>query len=348
MDLALGRASVSAGRSVTFWTSTRLVAAAAIAAGLFVAVAVIGYFDVGAVLAAVRPIGVGGFVAVVMFQAALSLPLGLAWWTVAARPSARRLRAFVWASLAAEAAATVLPFSQLGGAAAASRVAVLGGVPASVALGSNMVDITVELAAEVVWTVNGVIFLADHLRAHAVTSTLLPDTLYGVVAGVGLLGGVLAAQRWGLPLIEFVARRLGSDEAAATAVRRVIRALYRRRRRVEIGFGLHLAAWSLTAVQAWLILVLIGRPLPIASVFAMESLMFAVRNAAFFVPGGLGVQEGAYAILGPLFGLPPEAALALSLIKRARDVAIGVPVLLSWQLAEIRRPLRKARAAAGV
>lgn len=53
------------------------------------------------------------------------------------------------------------------------------------------------------------------------------------------------------------------------------------------------------------------------------------------------VQEGAYALLGPLFGLPVEAALALSLLKRARDITIGVPVLLSWQLVESRRRLRE-------
>ena len=71
---------------------------------------------------------------------------------------------------------------------------------------------------------------------------------------------------------------------------------------------------------------------------AIESVLFAIRNAAFIVPSGLGVQEGAYALLGPLFGIPVEAALALSPAQtRARDIAIGVPVLLSWQLLESRR-----------
>jgi len=48
------------------------------------------------------------------------------------------------------------------------------------------------------------------------------------------------------------------------------------------------------------------------------------------------VQEVAYALAAPLFGLPPESALALSLAKRARDVAIGLPTLLCWQFAEAR------------
>ena len=104
--------------------------------------------------------------------------------------------------------------------------------------------------------------------------------------------------------------------------------------------AVHLGAWFGGAVGVWLILRFIGAPLPFTSVAAIESLLFAIRNAAFVVPSGLGVQEGAYAVLGPLFGLPAETALALSLLKRARDIAIGVPALLTWQFAESRRALR--------
>ena len=103
-----------------------------------------------------------------------------------------------------------------------------------------------------------------------------------------------------------------------------------------------MAGWIASALGTWLILWLIDRPLPLASVIAIESLLFAIKNAAFVVPAGLGVQEGAYALLGPLFGLPADAALALSLLKRGRDIAIGVPVLLIWQFMEGR--LSRSRA----
>jgi hypothetical protein len=50
------------------------------------------------------------------------------------------------------------------------------------------------------------------------------------------------------------------------------------------------------------------------------------------------VQEGGYLLLAPLVGLPPDAALALSLAKRAREILLGLPGLLvlhfserSWQ-----------------
>ena len=51
----------------------------------------------------------------------------------------------------------------------------------------------------------------------------------------------------------------------------------------------------------------------------------------WLVPGALGVQEGALAVLGALFGVPLPAALALSLIRRGRDLALALPVLALWQ-----------------
>ena len=47
--------------------------------------------------------------------------------------------------------------------------------------------------------------------------------------------------------------------------------------------------------------------------------------------------------LGVLIGLPPEAGIAMSLIKRVRDLFFGLPGLLSWQLLEGRSLRRRRR-----
>jgi hypothetical protein len=61
----------------------------------------------------------------------------------------------------------------------------------------------------------------------------------------------------------------------------------------------------------------------------------------FFVPWSAGVQEGGYLLLASAFAVAPEAALALSLIKRARDLVLGVPALIGWQVIEGRRAHRR-------
>jgi glycosyltransferase 2 family protein len=77
----------------------------------------------------------------------------------------------------------------------------------------------------------------------------------------------------------------------------------------------------------------------LTSAIAIESLVYATRSAAAFIPNALGVQEAAYAVLAPLFGVGAEFGLAVSLLKRARDIAVGVPILLIWQAVEGRRAL---------
>ena len=64
------------------------------------------------------------------------------------------------------------------------------------------------------------------------------------------------------------------------------------------------------------------------------ALVQAIRGAAFAIPGALGVQEGGYLLLAPLAGLTPDAALALSLAKRARELLLGLPGLLYLHLSE--------------
>jgi len=91
-------------------------------------------------------------------------------------------------------------------------------------------------------------------------------------------------------------------------------------------------------VEVWLALRFLGHPVGWIDALLLESIGQAIRGAAFAIPGSLGVQEGGYLLLAPLVGLPPEAALALSLAKRAREILLGLPGLLylhfserSWQ-----------------
>jgi hypothetical protein len=50
-------------------------------------------------------------------------------------------------------------------------------------------------------------------------------------------------------------------------------------------------------------------------------------------------------VVGHLFGLTPEFALALSLIKRVRDIVIGLPALALWQVMEGRRLIKSSATA---
>ena len=57
----------------------------------------------------------------------------------------------------------------------------------------------------------------------------------------------------------------------------------------------------------------------------LESISFAARTAAFLIPSGWGAQEATLVALAAVAGLSPDSALALGLVKRAREFAVGLP-----------------------
>jgi putative membrane protein len=118
--------------------------------------------------------------------------------------------------------------------------------------------------------------------------------------------------------------------------------MYENRARVAASFALSLAGWIVGTAEVWLALRFLGHPVDWVDALLLESIGQAIRGAAFAIPGSLGVQEGGYLLLAPLVGLPPEAALALSLVKRARELLLGVPGLLYMHFSERSWQRRRA------
>ncbi len=306
-------------------------------AGVLVSLGVVAYVGFDAVLAALARLGWSGFATLIACQLALVPLLGGAWF-VLARGQGAGLPTFAWGRLVRDSATEVLPFSPLGGLLLGARAASLHGLPGPVALGSAVVDVTAELLAQIAYTLLGLVLLLSRgvLGAHGLSPVELGAAL---LLAPATTAGFILFQRRGLGFIlrHMEARWSGAGLAKAEAAHAEILAIYDRPWRVCLSVALHFAAWIAAALGAWIGLRLLGADLSFADVVALESLLCALRSAAFVVPGGLGVQEGAYALLAALFGLPVEIAVALSLVKRARDLMIGVPALLAWQVGELRR-----------
>jgi hypothetical protein len=95
--------------------------------------------------------------------------------------------------------------------------------------------------------------------------------------------------------------------------------------------------WLVGVAEVLVVFAWMGHPIGLGEAIVIESLLHAVRGAAFAIPGALGAQEGGLVLLCALFGIPPEQAIALSLVKRVPDLVLGVPSLLAWQLMEWQR-----------
>jgi putative membrane protein len=201
-----------------------------------------------------------------------------------------------------------------------------------------LTDLTTEFLAQIIYVVFGIVIwsaLTPHNSA-ALSATTMVGLALMIIAVIGVTFKVV--QRYGKHLASKVAVRLFPSTVPATeAAAASIREIFQRRGWVGLSFLIHCAGWVASAFSTWIALLLMGVHVQVTSVLAIESLVCAARSIAFLVPNAIGIQEAAYAAVAPLFGIGPEVGLAISLLKRVRDVAVGVPILLLWQGAESRR-----------
>jgi putative membrane protein len=316
----------------------RLVIVAALGVGL--ALYFISSVGFGAVASAAAAVGLGGFALLCLYVLALFPLLGFAWFSVLPRSSGAHFGVLLWARMVREAATDVLPFSQLGGLALGARAAVLHRVSAAWAFASTLADVTTELFAQIVYIALGLAILAARAPRTAFAASLTKYFAIGLALAMAGAAILVALQRYGHRLtIRLAARFLPRAVVQAQAVGVALDAIYASRARVALSAAVHLAGWVAGAAGTYMAFRLVGVHIDFGSVVAIESLVCAVRTAAVIVPNGLGVQEAAYAILVPLFGVAAPFGLAVSLLKRARDLAVGVPILLISQAVEGKRLL---------
>ncbi len=304
-------------------------------AGFLGAAYLIFYVGFDAVLNAALSVGWGGFALLCLWGLANFTLLGMAWFLIVPPYRWHNAVTFAWSRAVRDSAGDVLPFSQIGGMVIGARAAILRGVDKSRAFASMVVDVTMEMLAQIAFIIGGLIVLTFHLPGGASRTPLVENMIVGILVAVLAAVAFFAVQRKGFAFFERIAERFVPAAAAhAGALDRAINAIHAQPLRMMAGFAIHVLGWLAGAFGTWLILTLIGSPLTYLDAVAIESLIGAARSAAVFVPGAIGIQEAGYAVLVPLFGLPADIGVAVSLLKRAQQIAVGAPILLGWQLAE--------------
>jgi putative membrane protein len=306
--------------------------------GLAVSITLVGWYGFGGVVAAVASAGWGGFALIVAWQLLLFCVLGLAW--VAIIPARQHLAPWVpiWGRMVRDASANCLPFSQVGGFVFGARAVTLHGVSWPLATASTVVDVTAEFLAELAFTGIGL----GILLARAPRSSLAVPVEIGLGLAVMACFAFVWLQQGAAPLFARMGRRIagrwfkGANDRVQV-LQTELGLIYGHTLRLAIGFSVHLLGWLGTGVAGWIAYRVIGVPIDFDDALAIEALLSAASAVAFLVPVNAGVQEAGYAGLGAIFGVPPELSLGVSLIRRARDLAVGVPILLLWQVLEVRR-----------
>jgi putative membrane protein len=286
--------------------------------------------------------------AVVLYHFAVPLFLDtLAWWALFPKSDRLPLRKLLWMRWIGESVSTLVPSAAVGGDIVRARLAAINGASLPVAAGSVLVDITLGVFTQAAFTLLGVVLLVEVTGQK----NFIRPTLIGTLIGVVGVAGFYFVQRMGMFrfLAKIIARLANSPEwqslvQGGETLDQTVRALYARRKAL-----IACCAWTIISLVAgsgeiWIALHALDLRATFINALILQSMVLTIRSAAFAVPGGLGVQEGGYLVVGNLLGIPGDAAFALSLIARVRELALGIPGLISWQIFEARR-LWRARSA---
>lgn len=252
---------------------------------------------------------------------------GRAWRRLLAprAPGQARVAVLRWVR---EAINSMLPVAQIGGSVAAVRMLAQSGMSLTAATAGTTLDVMIESGAMAPLVLLALVLLGAGQ----------PVALAGGFGALLLgLGGFFAVQRLGL--FRF-AERFGLP-----GLHDALLALHGDFRRLFGSFLWHLAAWLLGTAETWAALFAMGAHVSLRDAFILETLGMVARSAGFAVPGALGVQEVGFVLVGQLVGIPADAAITVSMVKRVRELAVGIPGLILWQAMEGRRLVRRARSA---
>ncbi len=292
--------------------------------------------------------GEWGILGVVVYHLVPLFLDALAWWVLFPRPDRPPLHQLFWMRWIAESISALVPSAAVGGDIVRARLAAIHGASLPVAAGTVLVDITLGIFVQAGFTLLGLVLLVVATGKNS----LIGPTLIGIVIALFAFAGFYFVQRLGMFrfLARIITRLAGSNDWQSLVQGgekwdQVIRSLYARRRAVFACCVWTISSLVLGSGEIWLALWFLDLPDSFLNALILQSMVLTIRSAAFAVPGGLGVQEGGYLVIGSLLGISGDGAFALSLVWRAREIGLGIPALIVWQVIEARRLLRTRAAA---
>jgi len=308
--------------------------------GLAVLIGLLIWQGIGEITAMLATAG-WGLLVVSAFHLIPMLSSSVCWRTLLPVHHSLPLSRLIVARWIGESVNSILPVAQIGGEFAKAcwvmqNSARRTGIPGDVAGSSVVVEVTISLLTQIIFTIIGLATLLFYLD---VDSHLILDVSVGMAVMISLLMAFYAIQHRNLfeRMAHLLEKISGGKQwlklsGGATALDRAIVDIYSRKKVLAKASAWRLLSWFLGIGEVWFIMYFIGHPVSLMEALLLESLGQAIRAAGFLIPASLGIQEGGFLLLGAILGIPPQTALALSLGKRVRELLLGIPGLIAWQI----------------
>jgi putative membrane protein len=277
--------------------------------------------------------GIVGVLAVTMFHVSQMLFSALSWRAIAGPAASQpRLARYLTLRWVRESVNNLLPFAQIGGEIVVSRLLQQAGIRLADAIAGTVADLSIEVATQVLFTLLGLLLLlksgaGSEIAAYLITGVSIAALAVAALFGALVLGLSAALEKALMKLGHWIGwGRMLDAEGLHDALMRC----YRAPARVLWSTLWHMISWLLGGIEVCLILHFFGRHVGIGDGLIIESIGQAFKAVGFAVPGAIGVQEGGYVAICHALGMTPELGMALSLMKRVRELLLGFPGLLFW------------------
>ncbi len=288
--------------------------------------------DLAAVGEHVRRLGITGIIVInIVFLIGFSADVGA--WLLLFRSLAFNgtWLARLWvAQLVGEAVNILAPFGSLGGEPLkAITLNRRYNVSYSEGTASILLAQTVNSLAEVPYAIIGVVLLMGRgLLPPAVETAIVAATAIITVfmllilvllhlRTLVLIEQRLARSRWGAKLAKVLIVLKDIEEHLFHIVRRSPLQL-------TGAFVLSFLVWVAGGLEMYLIFYFLGHAISFADAWIAETVIVLVRSATFFIPGHLGAQDGAIALIATALTGSPDMGLAAALVRRGRELLWAV------------------------
>ncbi len=196
---------------------------------------------------------------------------------------------------------------------------------------------TVNMIALIVFLVIGFVFM---VLSNDIDGTLKTTASAGLVflsIGTALM---FAVQRYSFST--WLAAKFGGRTWAmrAAGAIKIVEDLDRRfldfythnRGRLWGALFLAFVNWMLGVVEVYFTFLFLGTEIAWTDAWMMEALAQMIRAAVFFIPLGIGAQEGAFVVITTAVTGAPGLGLACAAVRRIREVSWILLGLLAWTL----------------
>ncbi len=239
----------------------------------------------------------------------------------------------------------LLPTATIGGDVVRGRMLFLKGEGKTDVVSSLIADKTSHALSILVLLIIGILLIAFRIQDLKIILGLAVSAL---ILAIGIFYFIKIQKSSGVS--KFVRKWGGNKNGllsdtpeAIEKIEQTLSDIYEKPGRLTLSVLVRVLFHVALAFEIWFAAWLMGYDISAMEAITLRVVSFGVRSLAFFVWGGLGVQEGAYALLSAFAGLAPGTLIAISLATRVRELVVAMPGVAFWMVGEGLQALKKEK-----